>query len=127
MFFFRSDNFPGFPGLSVRQTDMFFFSRGGGGSICFFRTDRYFQGGLSSRHVFSRRVYLFVKQTSQSHRTDTHFSGNPYLVLITINYAQTHTNFPGASIFSSNKIFIFQLKPYLVLFSTLQPLCLEHR
>ena len=48
---------------------------------------------------FSRRVYLFVEhyrlQTLLSHQTDTYFFRHPYS-------PQTHTNFPGASIFSSN-------------------------
>ena len=46
--------------------------------------------------LFSRTVYLFIKQTLLSHQTDTHFPRNPYFS------PQTHSNFPGASIFSSN-------------------------
>ena len=33
------------------------------------------------RHIFSRRFYLFVEQTLLSHRTDTNFPRNPYLVV----------------------------------------------
>ena len=47
----------------------------------FFEQTQIFQEGLSKRHVFSRRFYLFVEQTLLSHRTDTHFPGSPYLVL----------------------------------------------
>ena len=47
----------------------------------FFEQTRIFQEGLSNRHVFSRRLYLFLKQTLLSHRTDTLFPRNPYLVL----------------------------------------------
>ena len=68
-----------------------------------------------NRHKFSRRavrkdvffqgrVYLFVEQTFLFHRTDTNFIKNPYFI------PQTHTNFPGASIFSSNR---YSRKPYL--------------
>ena len=59
-----------------------------------------FQEGLSKRHVFSRRFYLFVEQTFLSHRTDTNFPQNPYLVLEHIRIFQeplfchrTHTIF----------------------------------
>ena len=38
-----------------------------GGSIC-----------LSNRHEFSRRAYLFIKQTFLSNRTDTNFPRNPF-------------------------------------------------
>ena len=62
-----------------------------GGSIC-----------STKRHVFSRRFYLFVKQTLLSHRTDINFSRNPYLVLKHIQIFQeplfshqTDPHFPG--------------------------------
>ena len=61
-----------------------------------------FQKGLLNRHVFSRRVYLFVEQTLLSHRTDTNLPRNPFLVLEHIHIFQellfshgTGINFPG--------------------------------
>ena len=57
--------------------------------------------------LFSRRVHLFVEQTC-FFPGDANFSRNPFLVL-------EHTNFPGASIFSSNRYHLFSRKPYLVL------------
>ena len=108
-----------FPGGSICSSNRNEFSRRV--YIMFFEQTRIFQEGLSKRPVFLRRFYLFVEQTLLSHRTDTNFPRNPYLVL-------THTNFPGASIFSSNR-YSFSRKPYLVLehirFSR-RPLCLEH-
>ena len=77
-FFSRSNLFIIFQeGPFVPRTDMNF----PGGSIC-----------SSNRHEFSRRAYrkdmffqggsyLFVEQTLLSHRTDTNFPRNPYLVL----------------------------------------------
>ena len=62
----------------------------------------------SNRHEFSRRFHLFVKQTLLSYRTDNNFPRNPYFS------PRKHTNFPGASIFSSNR-YSFSRKPYLVL------------
>ena len=116
---------------TVFQKYMFFFSRSNlfynfpGGSIC-----------LSNRHVFSKMVYLFVEQVLLSHRTDTYFSRNPYFVLEHIRIFQeplfshrTDINFPGASIFSSNR-YSFSRKPYLVLEHILfskRPLYLEQR
>ena len=89
----------------------------------FFEQTRIFQEGLSKRHVFSRRFYLFVEQTLLSHRTDINISQKPLFS------PQTHTNFPGASIFSSNR-YSFSRKPYLVLehlrFSRRPYLVLEH-
>ena len=87
-----------------------------------FEQTQIFQEGLSKRHDFSRRFYLFVEQTLLSHRTDTNFPRNPYLVLEHIRIFQeplishrTDTHFPR--------------NPYLVLehlrFSR-RPLCLEH-
>ena len=71
-----------------------------GGSIC-----------SSNRHEFSRRAYrrdmffqgyhLFVEQTLLSHRTDTNFPKNPYLIPKHIQIFQetpmprTHRHFPG--------------------------------
>ena len=52
-----------------------------------FEQTQIFEEGLSKRHVFSRRLYLFVEQIQ--------FSQKPLFS------PQTHTNFPGASIFSS--------------------------
>ena len=75
----------------------------------FFEQTQIFQESLSNRHLFSRRVYLFVKQTLLSHRTDTNFTRNPYLVL------KHFTNFPIAFfIFSSNRYSFFK-KLYLFL------------
>ena len=88
----------------VPRTDMNF----PGGSIMFFEQIQIFQEGLSKRHVFSRRFYLFVEQTLLSHRTGTNFPRKPLFS------PRTHTNFPGASIFSSNR-YSFSRKPYLVL------------
>ena len=69
----------------------------------FFEQTRIFQEGLSKRHVFSRRFYLFVEQTFLSHRTDTNFPRNPYLVLEHIRIFQepllchrTDNHFPGS-------------------------------
>ena len=71
----------------------------------FFEQTRIFQESLSKRHVFSRRFYLFVEQTLLSHRTDTNFPRNPYLVLEHIHIFQeplfshrTDTYFPGSPI-----------------------------
>ena len=57
--------------------------------------------GLSNRHVFSRRFYLFVEQTLLSHRTDTNFPRNPYLVLEHIQIFQE-------PLFLIKQILIFQ-------------------
>ena len=54
----------------------------------FFEQTRIFQEGYSKRHIFSRRFYLFVKQTLLSHRTDTNFPRNPYLVLEHIQFSR---------------------------------------
>ena len=98
---------------------MFFFSRSNlftifqkGLNVC--RTDSFLED-LSKRHVFSRRVYLFVKQTLSSHRTDTNFPKNFYLIL------------EQSSIFSLNR-YSFSRKPYLDLEHILlsrRLLCLE--
>ena len=55
-------------------------------SVLFFQEQPFynFSGGsnrLSNRHDFSRRVYIFVEQTLLSHRKDTNFPQNSYLVL----------------------------------------------
>ena len=67
-----------FPGESICSSNRHEFSRR---VYMFFEQTRIFQEGLSKRHVFSRRFYLFVEQTLLSHRTDTNFPRNPYLVL----------------------------------------------
>ena len=86
----------------------------GGSGLYVLRTDTNFPGGLIEKT-------RFFKEVLSVHRTDTNFPRNPYLIL-------EHTNFPGASIFSSNR-YSFSRKPYLVLghirFSR-RPLCLEH-
>ena len=109
-----------FPGGSICSSNRHEFSRR---VYMFFEQTRIFQEGLSKRHVFLRRFYLFVKQTLLSHRTDTNFSRNPYLVLEHIQI------FPGASIFSSNR-YSFSRKLYLVLehirLSRRSYLALEH-
>ena len=72
----------------------------------FFEQTRIFQEVYSKRHVFSRRFYLFVKQTLLSHRTDTNFLRKPYLVLEHIqifqeplfSHRKTDTHFPGSLI-----------------------------
>ena len=110
-FFSRSNLFIIFQeGPFVPRTDMNF----PGGSIClsnrhefsrrvymFFEQTQIFQEVYSKRHVFSRRFYLFVEQTLLSHRTDTNFPRNPYLVLEHIQIFQkplfshrTDTHFP---------------------------------
>ena len=67
---------------------------------------------------------MFFEQTRIFHifsRRDTNFPRNPYFS------PRTHTNFPGATIFSSNR-YSFSRKPYLVLEHILfsrRPLCLE--
>ena len=94
-----------FPGGSICSSNRHEFSRR---VYMFFEQTRIFQEGLSKRHVFSRRFYLFVEQTLLSHRTDTNFPRNPYLVLEHIRFSR---------------------RPYLILehiqFSR-RPLCLEH-
>ena len=67
-----------FPGESICSSNRHEFSRR---VYMFFEQTRIFQEGYSKRHVFSRRFYLFVEQTLLSHRTDTNFPRNPYLVL----------------------------------------------
>ena len=71
----------------------------------FFEQTRIFQEGLSKRHDFSRRFYLFVDQTLLSHQTDSNFPRNPYLVLKHIRIFQellfshrTDTHFLGSPI-----------------------------
>ena len=109
-----------FPGESICSSNRHEFSRR---VYMFFEQTQIFQGGLSKRHVFSRRFYLFVEQTLLSHRKDTNFPRNPKFS------PRTHTNFPGASIISSNR-YSFSRKPYLVLehlrFSRRPYLVLEH-
>ena len=100
-----------------------------GGSIC-----------SSNRHEFSRRVHLFVEKTCffqeglSVRRADLIISSNRYYFSQKPLFnPRTHTNFPGASIFSSNYLVLkhirFSRRPYLVLehiqFSR-RPLCLEH-
>ena len=84
--------------LFVKQTCFF----PGGSIIMFFEQTQIFQESLSNKHVFLRRVYLFVKQILLSHRTDTNFPRNPYLVLEHIRIFQellfshrTVIHFPG--------------------------------
>ena len=98
LFFSRSNLFIFFQeGLFVPQTDMNF----PGGSICssnrhefsrrvymFFKQTRIFQEGYSKIHFFSRRFYLFVEQTLLSHRTDTNFPRNHYLVLEHLRFSR---------------------------------------
>ena len=100
--FFQEQPFYNFPGESICSSNRHEFSRR---VYMFFEQTRIFQEGLSKRHVFLRRFYLFVEQTLLSHRTDTNFSRNPYLVLEHIQIFQeplfshrTDTHFPGSSI-----------------------------
>ena len=81
----------------------------------FVEQTRIFQEVLSKRHVFSRRFYLFVEQTLLSHRTDTNFPRNPYLVLEHILIFQeplfshrTDTHFSGIALSSPRTPTIFQ-------------------
>ena len=91
-----------FPGGSICSSNRHEFSRS---VYMFFEQTRIFQEGLSKRHVFSRRFYLFVEQILLSHRTDTNFPRNPYLILEHIRIFQeplffnrTDTYFPGSPI-----------------------------
>ena len=107
LFFSRSNIFIIFQeGLFVPWADMNF----PGGTICSSNRHEFSRSILySKRHVFSRRFYLFVEQTLLSHRTDTNFPRNAYLVLEHIKIFQeplfshrTDTHFPGSPIKSSN-------------------------
>ena len=91
-----------FPGRSICSSNRHEFSRR---VYMFFEQTRIFQEGLSKRHVFLRRFHLFVEQTLLTHRTDTNFPRNPYLVLEHIQIFQeplfshrTDTHFPGSPI-----------------------------
>ena len=64
----------------------------------------------TKRHVFSRKFYLFVEQTLLSHQRDS----SKLVFPETLISPQTHTNFQGASIFSSNR-YSFSRKPYIQL------------
>ena len=122
-----------FPGGSICSSNRHEFSRR---VYLFIEQTRIFQEGLSKRHVFSRRgsicssnrpyylieqILIFLtnpylvlehilifQEPLFSHRTDTHFSRKPYLVLEHLRFSR---------------------RPYLVLehiqFSR-SPLCLEH-
>ena len=89
-----------FPGGSICSSNRHEFSRK---VYMFFEQTRIFQEVYLKRHVFSRRFYLFVEQTLLSHRTDTNFPRNPYLVLEHIRIFhepifshRTDTHFPGS-------------------------------
>ena len=109
-----------FPGGSICSSNRHEFSRR---VYIFFEQIQIFQEGYSKRHVFSRRFYLFVEQTLLSHRTDTNFPRNPYLVLEHIQIFQE-------PVFSHRTLYSFSRKPYLVLehlrFSRRPYLVLEH-
>ena len=83
-----------FPGVCICSSNRHEFSKR---VYYVLRTDPNFPGGLIKKTCFSRRFYLFVEQTFLSHRTDTNFPQKPLFGL------RTHTNFPGASILSSNR------------------------
>ena len=109
-FISRSNLFYNFPGvyLFVKQTCFI-----PGGSICSLKRHKFSntQEGLSNRHVFSKRIYLFV----ELRRTDLiislpQFPRNPYLIL---KHKLIHANFPGAY-FLIEQIH-FPGSPYLVL------------
>ena len=99
--------------IYVRRTDMFFQDKG---LYMFFKQTQICQEGLSNRHVFSRRVYLFDEQILLSHRTDINFPRNPYFIVLkhihilqeTLIFSSNRYQFPKATIFSSNTILIFQ-------------------
>ena len=118
-----------FPGGSICSLNRHEFSRTV--YIMFFEQTQIFQEGLSKRHVFSRRVHLFVEQTLLlSHRTDTNFPRNPYLVLEHIRIFQeplfSHRTDIGTHFREEKKK---ARKPYLVLKHLRfyrRPLCLEH-
>ena len=70
-----------FPGATFLQffksTDMFFQEM-----LYVLRTDTNFPGRFIKQNVFFQDgLYLFVKQTLLSHKTDINFPKNPYLVL----------------------------------------------
>ena len=92
--FFQEQPFYNFPGGSICSSNRHEFSSR---VSMFFEQTRIFQEGLSKRHVLSRRFYLIVIFPKT-------LVFNP----------RKHTNFPRASIFSSNRN-SFSMKPYLVL------------
>ena len=107
-----------FPGGFICSSNRYEFSRR---VYMFFEQTRIFQEGLLKRQVFFKEV-LSVR------RTDLIIASNGYLFSQKPLFSpRTHTNFPGASIFSSNR-YSFSRKLYLVLehirFSR-RPLCLE--
>ena len=83
---------------------MFFFQEG----LYVLRTDTNLPGGAYRGFIeqtcFSWGVYicLYLFVNLLSHRTDTNLPRNPYV------FEHSHANFPGASIFSSNKYSFFQ-------------------
>ena len=87
----------------------------------FFEQTRIFQEGLSNRHVFSRRFYLFVEPLSTSLVEPRVWSNRPYYLIKQILIFQkplfshrTDIHFPGSLYFLIEHI----------LFSR-RPLCLE--
>ena len=89
--------------------------------LLFVKQTLFFQEGSSNRHVFFKEG-LSVRRTDLIIRTNTNFLRNPYIVL------EHYTNFPRASIFSSNR-YQFSRSLYLIehtLFSR-RSLCLQHR
>ena len=101
-FFSRSNLFFSFSGASICSSNRHEFSRRVYNVL---RTDTNFSGGFIEKTCFSRRFYLFVEQTLLSHRTDTNFPRNSYLVLEQIQIFQeplfshrTDTHFPGSPI-----------------------------
>ena len=83
-----------------------------GGSIMLFKQTQIIQECLSNRDFFSRRFYLFVKQTLLSYQTDINFPRNSYLVLKHIQIFQeplfshqTDIHFPGRTSSQIHTIF----------------------
>ena len=113
--FFQEQPFYNFPGGSICSSNRHEFSRR---VYMFFKQTRIFQEGLSKRHVFSRRFYLFVEQTLLSHRTDINFPRSPYLVLEHIRIFQEALSSPRTPT-------IFQASPRTHTLSR-SLLCFEH-
>ena len=76
-----------------------------GGSICFSNRHEFFKRVYRTNMFFQGGSHLFVEQTFLSHRTNTNFPRNPYLVLEDIRIFQeplfshqTDIHFPGSPI-----------------------------
>ena len=77
--FFQELPFYNFPGGSICSSNRHVFFPGG--SLCSSNRHEFSRRAYRTDVLSSRRVYLFVEQTLLSHRADTNFPKNPYLVL----------------------------------------------